>query len=109
MLLSDDTTIKTRVVVWAGGLMAAPLAGSTGLPQGHGGRIDVQPDLTVTGFPAIYVLGDGVIRQTPRAAFSPSSGPWQSKPEFGRPGTSWLTSQASRARPFDTTTRASWR
>ena len=66
VLLSDDTTIKTRVVVWAGGLMAAPLAGSTGLPQGHGGRIDVQPDLTVTGFPAIYVLGDGA--NTPDAA-----------------------------------------
>jgi NADH dehydrogenase FAD-containing subunit len=58
VLLSDGTTIKTRVVVWAGGLMAAPLAASLGLPQGHGGRIDVQPDLTVPGFPGIYVLGD---------------------------------------------------
>jgi NADH:ubiquinone reductase (H+-translocating) len=58
VLLSDGTTIKTRVVVWAGGLMAAPLAGSMGLPQGHGGRISVQPDLTVAGFPGIYVLGD---------------------------------------------------
>jgi NADH dehydrogenase len=58
VLLSDDTTIKTRVVVWAGGLMAAPIAGSAGLSQGHGGRIDVQPDLTVVGFPGIYVLGD---------------------------------------------------
>jgi NADH:ubiquinone reductase (H+-translocating) len=65
-LLSDDTMIKTRVVVWAGGLMAAPLAGSTGLPQGHGGRIDVQPDLTVTGFPGVYVLGD--IANTPDSA-----------------------------------------
>ena len=66
VLLSDDTTIKTRVVVWAGGLMGAPLAGSTGLPQGRGGRIDVQSDLTVTGFPGIYVLGD--IANTPDEA-----------------------------------------
>jgi NADH dehydrogenase len=38
--------------------MAAPLAASAGLPQGHGGRIDVRPDLTVEGFPAVYALGD---------------------------------------------------
>src|SRR5262245_25707296 len=54
-LLSDGTTIRTRVVVWAGGLKAASLADSAGLPQGRGGRIDVQPDLTVAGFPGVYV------------------------------------------------------
>ncbi len=58
VVFSDGTIIKTRTVVWAGGLMAAPLAGKSGLPQGRGGRIDVQADLTVTGFPNIYALGD---------------------------------------------------
>jgi NADH dehydrogenase len=56
--LSDGTTIPTHLTVWGGGLMAAPLAARAGLPQGHGGRIDVRPDLTVEGFPAVYVLGD---------------------------------------------------
>jgi NADH dehydrogenase len=56
--LSDATTIKTRLVVWGGGLKVAPLAGNIGLPQGRGGRIDVRPDLTVEGFPGVYVLGD---------------------------------------------------
>jgi NADH dehydrogenase len=27
-------------------------------PRGHGGRIEVRPDLTVDGFPGVYVLGD---------------------------------------------------
>ena len=58
VLLSDGTTIQTRTVVWAGGLMASPLAASAGLPQGHGGRIEVRPDLTVAGFPGVYALGD---------------------------------------------------
>ena len=58
VLLSDDTFIQTRTVVWAGGLMASPLAARAGLPRGHGGRIDVRPDLTVEGFPGVYVLGD---------------------------------------------------
>jgi NADH dehydrogenase len=56
--LSDGNTIKTRCVVWGGGLMAAPVAGASGLPQGRGGRIDVGPDFTVAGFPGVLVIGD---------------------------------------------------
>ena len=53
--LSDGSTIKTRCVVWGGGLMAAPIAAASGLPQGRGGRIDVAPDFTVAGFPGVLV------------------------------------------------------
>jgi NADH dehydrogenase len=56
--LADGSTIKTRCVIWGGGLMAAPIAGATGLAQGRGGRIDVQPDFTVAGFPGVLVIGD---------------------------------------------------
>lgn len=41
-----------------GGLKAAALSGSLGIKLGHGGRIDVQPDLTVAGYPGVYALGD---------------------------------------------------
>lgn len=58
VLLSDGTSIQTRTAIWAGGLMASPLAANAGLPQGHGGRIEVRPDLTVDGFSGVYVLGD---------------------------------------------------
>jgi NADH dehydrogenase len=68
VLLSDGTSIRTRVAVWAGGLKAASLAAAAGLPQGHGGRIDVQPDLSVAGFPGVYVLGD--LANTPDAVGS---------------------------------------
>lgn len=58
VLLSDGTTVPTRLTVWAGGLKAAQLAGRTGLEQGHGERITVCPDLTVTGHPDVYAVGD---------------------------------------------------
>jgi NADH:ubiquinone reductase (H+-translocating) len=58
VMLSDGTEIATRCVIWGGGIAAAPLAGQCGLPLGAGGRIDVQPDLTVEGFPDVYALGD---------------------------------------------------
>jgi NADH dehydrogenase len=56
--LSDGSTIKTHCVIWGGGLQAAPLAANAALPTSRGGRIDVEPDLTVQGFPGVYVVGD---------------------------------------------------
>src|SRR4051794_40051385 len=56
--LSDGSEIKTHCVVWAGGIQAAELAGQAGVPQGHGGRLDVNLDLTVDGFPGVYAVGD---------------------------------------------------
>jgi len=58
VVLSDGTRIMTHTVVWGGGLKAAPLSANLGLQPGHGGRIDVQPDLAVTGFEGVYGLGD---------------------------------------------------
>lgn len=58
VLLSDGTRISTRLVIWAGGLKASSLSGSLGVTPGHGGRIDVQADLTVANCPGVYALGD---------------------------------------------------
>jgi NADH:ubiquinone reductase (H+-translocating) len=58
VVLSDGSRIKTRTVVWAGGLKAAPLADRAGLRQGRGGRVDVLPDLSVEGLPGVFALGD---------------------------------------------------
>src|SRR5512133_2547443 len=56
--LADGSSIRTRCVIWGGGIMAPSVAGAAGLPQGRGGRIDVQPDLTVDGAPGVYAIGD---------------------------------------------------
>jgi NADH dehydrogenase len=58
VVLSDGSRIKTRTVIWAGGLKASALSANLGLKPGRGGRIDVQPDLTVSGFEGVYALGD---------------------------------------------------
>lgn len=58
VVLSDGSTINSRLVVWGGGEKAAAIAERCGLPQGHGGRIDVGPDLGVPGFPNVFALGD---------------------------------------------------
>jgi len=56
--LSDGTVIPTHLVVWGGGIRAAPIASRAGIPAGRGGRLAVEPDLTVAGMPGVYALGD---------------------------------------------------
>jgi NADH dehydrogenase len=58
VVLTDGTKILTHTVIWAGGLKASALSDSTSIQTGHGGRLDVQPDLTVKGFQGVYALGD---------------------------------------------------
>ncbi len=57
-LLSDGAVIPTRCVIWGGGITAAPVAAECGLAQGHGGRIDVAPDLTLADRSEVYAVGD---------------------------------------------------
>ena len=58
VVLSDGTKVLTHTVIWAGGLKAASLSNNVGIKTGHGGRIDVEPDLTVPGLTGVYALGD---------------------------------------------------
>src|SRR3954451_17451387 len=56
--LGDGATIRTRCVVWGGGIKGPSVAPDSGLPLGRGGRVEVQPDLTVEGLPGVYAIGD---------------------------------------------------
>ena len=55
---SDGSMLATRCVIWGGGITGSPLTAGNGLAPGRGGRVDVQHDLTVTGNPNVYVVGD---------------------------------------------------
>jgi NADH dehydrogenase len=56
--LGDGTTIRTRCVVWGGGIMAPVLLAEAGLPRGRGGRVEVGQDLAIEDFPGVYAVGD---------------------------------------------------
>jgi NADH:ubiquinone reductase (H+-translocating) len=51
-----------RTVIWAGGISASPLgktlASRTKAETDKGGRVKVNPDLTIPNYPDIYVIGD---------------------------------------------------
>jgi NADH dehydrogenase len=60
----DGRTERINAVtkVWAAGVQASPLGKSlaeqTGAPLDRAGRIGVNPDLTLTGYPEVFVVGD---------------------------------------------------
>jgi NADH dehydrogenase len=56
--LKSGEEIKAHTLIWAAGVRANPLADTLGLPQGRGGRIKLNPDLSLPDHPEIFVVGD---------------------------------------------------
>ena len=53
-----DQFIRTPNVIWAAGVTASPLLKSLGLPLEKGGKIAVEKDLSIPGYPDIFIIGD---------------------------------------------------
>lgn len=57
--LHGGTVIASHTLVWSAGVAAAELAGHLrNVERGAGGRIVVQPDLSIKGHPEVFVIGD---------------------------------------------------
>lgn len=56
--LKSGEEIKAHTLVWAAGVQPNPLARMLGMPQGRGGRVKLNPDLSVPEHPDIFVVGD---------------------------------------------------
>jgi NADH dehydrogenase len=61
--------LESKTVIWAGGVTAAPLgrtlASRTRAETDRGGRIKVNPDLSIPNYPDIYVVGDLALASGP--------------------------------------------
>jgi len=51
-------TILTSTTLWAAGVEASPLAQKLGAKLDRAGRVLVQPDLSIPGYPEAFVIGD---------------------------------------------------
>lgn len=54
----DGERIEARTVLWAAGVRASPLGGLLNAPMDRGGRVIVEPDLSLPGHPEVFVVGD---------------------------------------------------
>lgn len=53
-----ETFIPARTVIWGAGVLASPLGKKLGVPTDRGGRVVVNPDLSIPGHPEVFVIGD---------------------------------------------------
>lgn len=56
--LDSGETIPAEVVLWAAGVRASPLGETLDVSTDRAGRVHVQPDLSISGHPNIFVIGD---------------------------------------------------
>lgn len=57
-VVAGSMRIRTGCVIWGAGVKASPAGRWLGIEGKAGGRIPVEPDLSVTGFPDVYAVGD---------------------------------------------------
>ncbi|CCF20321.1 Putative transmembrane respiratory NADH-dehydrogenase (Putative Ubiquinone reductase); PNDR family protein [Pseudorhizobium banfieldiae] len=58
VVVAGGRSIRTGSVIWGAGVKASPAALWLGIEGKAGGRIPVNPDLSVTGHPDVYSVGD---------------------------------------------------
>jgi NADH dehydrogenase len=58
VLLSGGERVPSAATIWATGVKVHDQVSKWGLPQGRGGRIQVEPDMRVVGHPEIFAVGD---------------------------------------------------
>ena len=56
----NDGHIDAENIIWAAGVEGSPLTKSLPVPQDRAGRLLVQPDTSLPGFPEVFAVGDMV-------------------------------------------------
>jgi NADH dehydrogenase len=58
VVFAGGEELAAHTLVWAAGVQANPVAAALGLPTGRGGRVVVEPDLSIAGHPNVWAVGD---------------------------------------------------
>jgi NADH dehydrogenase len=56
--LADSTRVESANIIWAAGVGANPLTQKLGVEVDRAGRVRVQPDLSLPGYPEVFAVGD---------------------------------------------------
>ena len=70
-----DKFIATPNIIWAAGNVASPLMKSLDVPLDRQGRAFVLPDLSIPGFPNLFVIGDAAATADPKLGILPGIAP----------------------------------
>jgi len=54
----ENERVRAKTVVWTAGVAPSPAGKWLGTMVDRAGRVRIQPDLTVSEYPSIFVIGD---------------------------------------------------
>jgi NADH:ubiquinone reductase (H+-translocating) len=57
-VIVGSDVLRAHTIIWAAGVFASPLGRSLKVSLDRAGRVTVLPDLSVPGYPAVFVAGD---------------------------------------------------
>lgn len=63
--LSSGEVLRTKTLIWTGGISISGLMEKSGLKTGYSGRVLVDEYLRIMGFPFIYAIGDNALAVNP--------------------------------------------
>jgi len=75
LLGPDRERLPTRTVLWGAGVAASPLAAMLGAEIDGGGRVRIEPDLSLPGHPEVFVVGDAAAAVDRRGRPLPGTAP----------------------------------
>ncbi len=67
--------MPSRTIIWAAGVAASPAAEWLNADADRAGRVKVEPDLTIPGYPGIFVIGDTAAVARPDGKLVPGIAP----------------------------------
>jgi len=67
--------LEAATVIWAAGVRASPVAAWLDVPADRAGRIAVTPDLSLSGHPEVFVIGDVALAIQPNGQPAPGVAP----------------------------------
>ncbi len=70
-----DEFLRARTVIWGAGVRAAPLQFIPEIPLDKAGRVKVNKDLTIQGYPSVAVVGDMASLELEPGKFLPGLAP----------------------------------
>ena len=73
--LAGGGILRAETILWAAGVSATPLTQKLGTELDRGGRVKVNPDLSVPGHPEVFAIGDMALALLPDGKPAPGVSP----------------------------------
>ena len=91
VVTAGGTEIKAATIIWAAGVKSSPVGATLGAETDRAGRVIVQPDLTISGHPEVYVIGDM------SSLMSPTGRPYPGVAQVAKQEGAWAAKNIRRA------------